>query len=544
MQKSVLKLFLFIFFVPLIFSGIFLSLLKNISFAAEDKQKNEGDISLKDDNISLSIAEVTDRSITISWQTPDKTSSIIYYGDNIDALNAITDKAFLLDHKFTIFNLTPKTKYFLKVESSDFSGNKFYSNLIEASTLEDKTPPINPAQFSIAKDQEGKIKLFWLNPNDADYKETFVFLNDQEIYRGVQSEFFIQDIKSDSEIKIYAADQSGNLSGGVSFFVSPDGEIKTKEKPQGFLDLNPALVYVFVRFDNGGKFLLSPINGIAQNQNSIKIYEGAKITFSIDPMIFKKEIKKAYARLNSIDYLFQQNGKYLQTTITFPLTTNQDIPVWIIIEFNDNTAQNAIFHFSTQPFPEVFSQDEDGSQLKIPFAEISLYWQNPLDNNFEFWASSLFAQKNPVISDQNGKFNFYVPEGIYKLKIKKAGYKDFESEPFFASFIIDKSIKIFKDVLINNSSDNKKEEIKVADIKTQNGNSPAKKLSLNKTIDMLPFLIFMMLGFFIVMGSIIALILLKLHLSHYHLIKKHTDQIHKDLVTFPSKKNKDLKAGP
>lgn len=505
-------------FVLFVLIGGFLFFSQNNIFA------QNGALSSLNNNINITVSAVTDRSITLQWHTPEKATSVIYYGIDQNSFVKVSDNALIAQHKFTIFNLNPQTKYFVKVESVSASGSKFVSNTIEAATLEDRTRPFNVSEINIVKNEQGQAILSWKNPDDPDFKETVIKIDDEEIFRGVASEFALPAENKILDISIYTFDHSGNSSSGIIFTTQEDGLITKTSSSFGANPLDAKLVYIFSVLKNNETFLLSPVNGSAQNK--IIAYSGDKLIFSINPAIFKKQIASAYIKIDGLKYLFKQNGKYLQTDITLTRDSESLFSSFVVIEFSDKTTQETTFEVSALIRPNVFSKVKDSNE-PIQDTEVSLYWQNPSSGSFELWAGSLFNQTNPVLTDSNGKFGFYVLPGTYKLKAKKDSFNDYESELFTVSeSIINRPIEMLKNESISTDNNGSK---KAAETKNNSNTKQLKPQSFNRTIEMLPFLIFMMLGFFVIVGSIVALILLKLHLPHYHLIKKHTEEIHKDL---------------
>jgi hypothetical protein len=77
----------------------------------------------------------------------------------------------------------------------------------------------------------------------------------------------------------------------------------------------------------------------------------------------------------------------------------------------------------------VFSQLADG-RLRIKGASVSLYQLNPKTEQYEIWPAEQFLQKNPIVTDETGKYSFLVANGTYKLKAESLGYESYESEPF------------------------------------------------------------------------------------------------------------------
>jgi hypothetical protein len=46
------------------------------------------------------------------------------------------------------------------------------------------------------------------------------------------------------------------------------------------------------------------------------------------------------------------------------------------------------------------------------------------------WSGDNFLQKNPVYTDETGRYSFLVPQGNYYLTVLADKYLDYKSEPF------------------------------------------------------------------------------------------------------------------
>ena len=77
----------------------------------------------------------------------------------------------------------------------------------------------------------------------------------------------------------------------------------------------------------------------------------------------------------------------------------------------------------------VYSQMPDG-RLRIKGASVLLYWQNPETKQYEPWPAEKFLQKNPIVTDETGKYSFLVPKGTYELKATALNYENYESDSF------------------------------------------------------------------------------------------------------------------
>ncbi|MCX6719703.1 MAG: carboxypeptidase-like regulatory domain-containing protein, partial [Candidatus Staskawiczbacteria bacterium] len=95
----------------------------------------------------------------------------------------------------------------------------------------------------------------------------------------------------------------------------------------------------------------------------------------------------------------------------------------------------------------VYSQLADG-KLRIKGASVSLFWLNPSTKGYELWPADKFLQKNPVLTDDTGKYSFLVPEGTYKIKATAFNYTVFESEPFVMKqdIVVNTDVKLSKKI--------------------------------------------------------------------------------------------------
>lgn len=75
----------------------------------------------------------------------------------------------------------------------------------------------------------------------------------------------------------------------------------------------------------------------------------------------------------------------------------------------------------------------ENQELRIMNAEISIYWLNPADNQYELWNAKDFDQKNPQTTDATGKYSFLVPAGSYYIKAEAPGYHPLQTDIFEVS---------------------------------------------------------------------------------------------------------------
>ncbi len=72
---------------------------------------------------NLKISNITANEATISWSTNEIATSEIQYGVNNTLQKTLRDTNYVTTHQFTLSNLTPKTKYRVRVKGRDVLGN-------------------------------------------------------------------------------------------------------------------------------------------------------------------------------------------------------------------------------------------------------------------------------------------------------------------------------------------------------------------------------------------------------------------------------------
>ncbi|MCX6721357.1 MAG: carboxypeptidase-like regulatory domain-containing protein, partial [Candidatus Staskawiczbacteria bacterium] len=112
-------------------------------------------------------------------------------------------------------------------------------------------------------------------------------------------------------------------------------------------------------------------------------------------------------------------------------TTKGEYQIITIIEYEDPSllpAENSITAV-VDPEGYVYSQTSNG-KLRIENAAVSIYWLNPDTKEYQLWPADKFFQKNPVVTDDTGRYSFLVPQGTYYLTATAPNYYDFKSDSF------------------------------------------------------------------------------------------------------------------
>jgi hypothetical protein len=126
----------------------------------------------------------------------------------------------------------------------------------------------------------------------------------------------------------------------------------------------------------------------------------------------------------------EKNQGLFVADITAPITEGQ-YKVVAVTEYQDQSLLPSEMQFTALVDPEgyVYQQLSNG-KLRVEGASVSIYWLNPATEKYELWPSDKYMQKNPVVTDDTGKYSFIVPPGNYYLTATNPKYKDYKGNPF------------------------------------------------------------------------------------------------------------------
>lgn len=112
-------------------------------------------------------------------------------------------------------------------------------------------------------------------------------------------------------------------------------------------------------------------------------------------------------------------------------TAEGEYEIVTVVEYKDQSLTPTETRLTAVVDPEgyVYRQALDG-KLRITNATVSIYWLNSDTKKYELWQAEKFLQKNPVLTDDTGKYFFLVPQGTYYLTATAADYSDFKGAPF------------------------------------------------------------------------------------------------------------------
>ena len=130
----------------------------------------ETDLSPPDITRDPNIVNSTDRTVTIEWSTDELSTSVVQYGLVTPTLRR-EDAELTREHRVTLTNLKPASKYTFRIESIDMSGNgptQVDGLIFNTDSLPDLVPPMITSGPTITSLTLDKAKIAWDTDELAD----------------------------------------------------------------------------------------------------------------------------------------------------------------------------------------------------------------------------------------------------------------------------------------------------------------------------------------------------------------------------------------
>jgi hypothetical protein len=103
-----------------------------------------------------------------------------------------------------------------------------------------------------------------------------------------------------------------------------------------------------------------------------------------------------------------------------------DVRVVTRLEFTNGAVATKEQMLAVQPLGRVYEKPVTQQSLPVESAQVTLeQWNGSV---FSAWNGAAYGQQNPSVTDKAGQFSFVVPNGKYRVRVKKNGYADAAQE--------------------------------------------------------------------------------------------------------------------
>lgn len=418
---------------------------------------------------SLLADQVTDSSVVIRWSTDEPATSLVEYGISDSYGSTASAVGFATNHVIPIAGLEPGMTYFVRVTSSDASGNVTVSEGIVFTTQSDQTPPGNVSLTAIPGN--GFVTLLWFNPPDADFAGVRIVRStagypthpsDGDLVFDGYAAGFVDENLTNGITYFYGAfayDVHGNFASGalasavplavlpdvppdIPPVIPPEPPVTPPEPPVVppvvppstpptippiVLPAEPTEVATFTVqiFGADGSLPLQAdhsgsVNALAGSVVTVRaVFEApgtapALVAVIVDGWTYQLSYRPDHGWYEGT-FIVAQEGSHpltVQALYADEAVSSMSIPLRVV--GYGLVLERTIIGQATQP---------------IAGATIRLYQQ--VAGSWVLWDGARYGQANPLQTDEEGRYVFLVSQGLYYAEIEREGYLRFETDPVF-----------------------------------------------------------------------------------------------------------------
>lgn len=420
------------------------------------------------------ITDITETTARVLWETDEAATSVVRYGKTtLYELGFIENTDLVFSHDIPLTGLDPATIYHVEVRSTDAFGNEAVSEDLVFRTLED----LVPTNVSLTV-TPGFLQntLTWPLPPDPDVVGVqVVFRTDRYPLSPLDGTFLASDLTNSyvhqgliaGQIYYYAIFPfdgrgqfaSGAIGSGIPY--GPDDTVFPPEPPAVLpvdvlppgvlpdapvvppavppIDLQPSsppsagnlssdFISVLVA---GGKIQLKPIDGVYH------LLGNRPYLISLETSSLNKEVQGVYITINGELFLMSReiranisaDGQLVLpiTSEVYGFITSLTSPIAgsfygdVIVQFNDGSTSSIRINFLVEPDGRVWGEKPDGTNL-LDKAFTTIYVM--VNGEWQQWDAEEFRQSNPYFTNISGNIGWYIPNGIYDVRVEYVGYLD------------------------------------------------------------------------------------------------------------------------
>lgn len=430
---------------------------------------NGGAGSIKDILKPLEIEDIFERVntdlVAINWKTSRKAKCETDWGEEQDFLSRSTSEVTRkIKHKTYFDNLKSDKVYSYKIKCRDLYGFEARTDILQVKTMElvDEIPPSNIEDFEL-RYKKGKVYITWKNPEDADFQGVRILKSDEFFPIGFNSGDVIYNDRGtstkDGEVDLgkryyytaYAYDRNNNHSSGAIAFIDipfkkevldPDEEkdydyAEDEIDEEYYMDLG--LDFQDVRFEvaRGTVELVKnkdAVNFLPRSIANISLSEEKTGDFlkSVILTITKRENGK----LSQVDsYLMKSDGSRISANVIVPKDSGMYEINFLFVNYKDQRIYKFGGWINVLPLGQVFNTlivdhfilEARASELKegeldyVDGVKVTLF-EYLEDGRRKIWDAGDYYQMNPLYTNKRGVYGFFVPNGLYAMKLEKDGY--------------------------------------------------------------------------------------------------------------------------
>lgn len=409
---------------------------------------------------NIQVVNITDSGAVILWNTNIPANSTVEYGTTVGYGEVASLTGFVTNHAVQLVGLTTNTVYHFRVSSAEPSGLSAMSGDGTFTTTGDVTAPSNVFGFQ-ATPGDRQVVLTWTNPTDPDFSFVRIFAklggyptgpdDGRLVYQGgLQA---VTDTGLTNGVHYYYAnyayDGSGNHASGAFADAIPFGEeepLPEEEEPEPplppgppttTLPLPPTTTEPIPPIETpevtiiGLRSIFLGANGSIELEQDTRGTFGAVVGLPVQvrvPIVgLEASPVSGMIRVGDAEYALVPLLSGEAWGSTFVASNRvETLPVTITMRFADGREQTLRYDVVVQGYGQVLALNEQRKSHGADQATVSLYALR--DGEYILWNGASFGQKNPALTDAQGRYVFLVPNGRYQLRVEKTGFVTVERD--------------------------------------------------------------------------------------------------------------------
>jgi hypothetical protein len=402
------------------------------------------------------VENVDSDSAVILWTTDEISSGAVGYGLTGGYESGISMSAiFSTSHQLSLSDLIGNTVYHFRVTATDPAGNESSSTDFTFTTSKDTSVPSNVLNFR-ADPGETYMILSWTNPTDRDFAGVHIMRSATEyprtpgegtvVFHGLATSAVDRGLMQGTSYyyTAFSYDTSENFSSGAIAFGRTLGVIVPPPEEPIIPEVPPEEEPPIVELPTFAQIEIADFQFLVANEtlalpmtgSQIKTIAATQIVAVADVNKFTKIPEAIVLKIGDSNYILNLNEtkKRFETTILSPM----EISVFnseVVIVYDKENFQFINFKLNTVAAGLIYETSKDGKRISVPGALITIFKQNS-SGRMEVWNSGEYAQTNPLFSNGNGFYHFFVPAGFYSIKAEKEGYRVSETPVFEVNDVI------------------------------------------------------------------------------------------------------------
>ncbi|KKQ37576.1 MAG: Fibronectin type III domain protein [Candidatus Woesebacteria bacterium GW2011_GWA1_37_7] len=395
---------------------------------------------------SLTVSEVAQTSVKITWTTDESSNSVVQYGTTTAYGSTKTDTSLVTSHSVTVDSLSSNTSYHFKVQSTDSSSNTaesddntFVTSQAATSTTVTTTTTVTKTVEKLVDDTE-KPGISFTTKFDKPFSAT------PEISGKVTDNQGVADVaySIDGGANYLPVDELTNprtktANFQFSIFNLLDGNYKIRVRATDLTGNSAISEEKILIFDR-----LPPRTGAVVYSLGSQILEPDESgVFTTISGLDQKITLSAVGGPTEISLISQMShiGPIKEKTLAsesqvFSLTKNPDTGLWSgTVSFSDpgnyTLSAKSVDGAGNEILFELGNvQVLNKGRVVVPSAskeapdrrEINVYYFESTTNQFVLWDAAAYGQENPIKVDLNANYSLILPAGKYFFEIRDARY--------------------------------------------------------------------------------------------------------------------------